>query len=90
MEIIYKVLTGSVHHCLIEECVEIHIKSTKGPVDVFLCGAEQGSADEKSFEILTKTVKMEPVSEGFLVVCEHDHTDLFTVQICLSQVVYRR
>ncbi|XP_077147554.1 transcription factor E2F6 [Ranitomeya variabilis] len=46
-----------------EECVEIHIKSTKGPVDVFLCGAEQQSADEKSFEILTKTVKMEPVSE---------------------------
>ncbi|XP_073529068.1 transcription factor E2F6 [Phyllobates terribilis] len=43
-----------------EECVEIHIKSTKGPVDVFLCGMEQERTDEKSFETLTKTVQMEP------------------------------
>ncbi|XP_073424337.1 transcription factor E2F6 isoform X2 [Dendrobates tinctorius] len=43
-----------------EECVEIHIKSTKGPIEVFLLGTEQERTDEKPFEMLTKTVKMEP------------------------------
>lgn len=42
-----------------EDCIEIHIKSTKGPIDVFLCEVEQNT-DEKSFEKLAKTVKMEP------------------------------
>ncbi|XP_056420185.1 transcription factor E2F6 isoform X2 [Hyla sarda] len=43
-----------------EDCIEIHIKSSKGPIDVFLCEVEQQNADEKSFEKLTKTLKMEP------------------------------
>ncbi|XP_075717219.1 transcription factor E2F6 isoform X3 [Rhinoderma darwinii] len=43
-----------------EDCIEIHIKSTKGPIDVFLCEVEQENTDQKSFEKLTKTVKMEP------------------------------
>ncbi|XP_075125261.1 transcription factor E2F6 [Leptodactylus fuscus] len=43
-----------------EDCIEIHIKSTKGPIDVFLCEVEQESTNEKTFQKLTKTVKMEP------------------------------
>ncbi|KAG8580160.1 hypothetical protein GDO81_007175 [Engystomops pustulosus] len=43
-----------------EDCIEIHIKSTKGPIDVFLCEVEHENADEKSFEKITKTMKMEP------------------------------
>ncbi|XP_018413891.1 PREDICTED: transcription factor E2F6 [Nanorana parkeri] len=43
-----------------EDCIEIHIKSTKGPIDVFLCEVEHKDPDEKSFQRLTKTLKMEP------------------------------
>ncbi|XP_075194888.1 transcription factor E2F6 isoform X2 [Anomaloglossus baeobatrachus] len=43
-----------------EECVEVQIKSTKGPIDVYLSSLGQGKDHEKSFEKLTKTVKMEP------------------------------
>ncbi|CAH2246101.1 transcription factor E2F6 isoform X4 [Pelobates cultripes] len=43
-----------------EECIEIHIKSRKGPIDVYLCEVEQESTNQKSFEHLTKTLKMEP------------------------------
>ncbi|XP_044145564.1 transcription factor E2F6 isoform X3 [Bufo gargarizans] len=43
-----------------ENCIEIHIKSTKGPIDVFLCELEHENVDKNSFENLTKAVKMEP------------------------------
>ncbi|XP_075057534.1 transcription factor E2F6 [Mixophyes fleayi] len=43
-----------------EDCIEIHIKSNKGPIDVYLCEVEEESPDKKSFEKLTKTLKMEP------------------------------
>ncbi|XP_063296943.1 transcription factor E2F6 [Pelobates fuscus] len=43
-----------------EECIEIHIKSRKGPIDVYLCEVEQESTNQKPFEHLTKTLKMEP------------------------------
>ncbi|XP_040283257.1 transcription factor E2F6 isoform X2 [Bufo bufo] len=45
-----------------ENCIEIHIKSTKGPIDVFLCELEHENVDKKSFENLTKAVRMEPES----------------------------
>ncbi|KAM5164861.1 transcription factor E2F6 [Mantella aurantiaca] len=43
-----------------EDCIEIHIKSSKGPIDVFLCEAEQEETDRKAFRRLTKTLLMEP------------------------------
>ncbi|XP_068136395.1 transcription factor E2F6 [Hyperolius riggenbachi] len=43
-----------------EKCIEIHIKSTKGPIDVYLCEMEQENPDHKSFQKLTKTLKMDP------------------------------
>ncbi|XP_053315768.1 transcription factor E2F6 [Spea bombifrons] len=39
-----------------ENCIQIHIKSTKGPIDVYLCEVEQESAEEQSFEPLSNTV----------------------------------
>ncbi|KAM4771468.1 transcription factor E2F6 [Rhinophrynus dorsalis] len=42
-----------------EDCIEIHIKSTKGPIDVYLCEVEQESSEKKSFEPLSQTLKME-------------------------------
>ncbi|XP_066453296.1 transcription factor E2F6 [Eleutherodactylus coqui] len=42
-----------------EDCIEVHIKSRKGPIDVFLCEVEQENA-EKSFQKLTKALKMDP------------------------------
>ncbi|XP_069829267.1 transcription factor E2F6 isoform X2 [Dendropsophus ebraccatus] len=43
-----------------EDCIEIHIKSTKGPIDVFLCEVEQRDTDQKSAEESAEDVKMEP------------------------------
>ncbi|KAM4692817.1 transcription factor E2F6 [Discoglossus pictus] len=42
-----------------ENCIQIHLKSTKGPIDVYLCEVED-TTDKNSFELLTKTLKMEP------------------------------
>uniref|UniRef100_A0A8C5QT93 E2F transcription factor 6 n=1 Tax=Leptobrachium leishanense TaxID=445787 RepID=A0A8C5QT93_9ANUR len=42
------------------DCIEIHIKSKKGPIDVYLCEVEQESTNKQAFERLTKTLKMEP------------------------------
>ncbi|XP_009979978.1 PREDICTED: transcription factor E2F6 [Tauraco erythrolophus] len=33
-----------------EDCIEIHVKSTKGPVDVYLCEVEQEKPGAKTFE----------------------------------------
>ncbi|KFR12996.1 Transcription factor E2F6, partial [Opisthocomus hoazin] len=33
-----------------EDCIEVHMKSTKGPIDVYLCEVEQEKPDAKSFE----------------------------------------
>ncbi|KAG8445651.1 hypothetical protein GDO86_010437 [Hymenochirus boettgeri] len=43
-----------------EDCIEIHIKSKKGPIDVYLCEVEQETAEKKSFECLSQTLKLEP------------------------------
>ncbi|NWH63052.1 E2F6 factor, partial [Geococcyx californianus] len=33
-----------------EDCIEIHVKSTKGPIDVYLCEVEQKKPSAKTFE----------------------------------------
>ncbi|KFQ71540.1 Transcription factor E2F6, partial [Phaethon lepturus] len=33
-----------------EDCIEVHVKSTKGPIDVYLCEVEQEKAGAKPFE----------------------------------------
>ncbi|NXF54681.1 E2F6 factor, partial [Oceanites oceanicus] len=33
-----------------EDCIEVHVKSTKGPVDVYLCEVEQKKPGAKTFE----------------------------------------
>ncbi|KFP59690.1 Transcription factor E2F6, partial [Cariama cristata] len=33
-----------------EDCIEVHVKSTKGPVDVYLCEVEQEKPGAKTFE----------------------------------------
>ncbi|XP_064002523.1 transcription factor E2F6 [Pogoniulus pusillus] len=33
-----------------EDCIEVHVKSTKGPIDVYLCEVEQQKPDSKTFE----------------------------------------
>ncbi|XP_075270966.1 transcription factor E2F6 isoform X2 [Opisthocomus hoazin] len=44
-----------------EDCIEVHMKSTKGPIDVYLCEVEQEKPDAKSFEdVDTVTSETEP------------------------------
>ncbi|XP_072263626.1 transcription factor E2F6 isoform X2 [Pyxicephalus adspersus] len=43
-----------------EDCIQIHIKSSRGPIDVYLCEREQDDTEWSSFQRLTKTLKMEP------------------------------
>ncbi|NXX92764.1 E2F6 factor, partial [Centropus bengalensis] len=33
-----------------EDCIEVHVKSTKGPIDVYLCEVEQRKPGAKTFE----------------------------------------
>ncbi|KFQ08728.1 Transcription factor E2F6, partial [Leptosomus discolor] len=33
-----------------EDCIEVHVKSTKGPIDVYLCEVEQEKSGAKTFE----------------------------------------
>ncbi|KFQ20275.1 Transcription factor E2F6, partial [Merops nubicus] len=33
-----------------EDCIEVHVKSTKGPIDVYLCEVEQEKPSAKTFE----------------------------------------
>ncbi|XP_029451773.1 transcription factor E2F6 [Rhinatrema bivittatum] len=46
-----------------EDCIRIHIKSTKGPIDVYLCEMQQNSPDSKTFEDLAATLKSETKME---------------------------
>ncbi|KAM6139309.1 transcription factor E2F6 [Phoenicopterus ruber ruber] len=44
-----------------EDCIEVHVKSTKGPIDVYLCEVEQGKPGAKTFEDMdTVTSETEP------------------------------
>ncbi|XP_075354041.1 transcription factor E2F6 isoform X1 [Mycteria americana] len=44
-----------------EDCIEVHVKSTKGPIDVYLCEVEQEKPGAKTFEDMdTVTSETEP------------------------------
>uniref|UniRef100_A0A8C8ARM2 E2F transcription factor 6 n=1 Tax=Otus sunia TaxID=257818 RepID=A0A8C8ARM2_9STRI len=44
-----------------EDCIEVHVKSTKGPIDVYLCEVEQEKPGAKTFEEMdTVTSETEP------------------------------
>ncbi|XP_063186551.1 transcription factor E2F6 isoform X1 [Chroicocephalus ridibundus] len=44
-----------------EDCIEVHVKSTKGPIDVYLCEVEQEKPGAKTFEDTdTVTSETEP------------------------------
>ncbi|NXE21283.1 E2F6 factor, partial [Ardeotis kori] len=51
-----------------EDCIEVHVKSTKGPVDVYLCEVQQEKPGAKTFQdtdtITSKTEPSVPPDEG--------------------------
>ncbi|KAJ1149743.1 hypothetical protein NDU88_002548 [Pleurodeles waltl] len=42
-----------------ENCIEVHIKSSKGPIDVYLCDMAQANPESKTFEDLDTSLKKE-------------------------------
>nr|XP_033795442.1 transcription factor E2F6 isoform X3 [Geotrypetes seraphini] len=46
-----------------EDNIRVHIKSTKGPIDVYLCEMEQDGPDCRTFEDLATTLKSETKTE---------------------------
>uniref|UniRef100_A0A8B9MBP9 E2F transcription factor 6 n=1 Tax=Accipiter nisus TaxID=211598 RepID=A0A8B9MBP9_9AVES len=45
-----------------EDCIEVHVKSTKGPIDVYLCEVQQEKPGAKTFEDMdTVTSETEPL-----------------------------
>lgn len=42
-----------------ETCIEVHIKSSKGPIDVYLCDMSQANTESKTFEDLDTSLKKE-------------------------------
>ncbi|XP_038605450.1 transcription factor E2F6 isoform X1 [Tachyglossus aculeatus] len=52
-----------------EDCIEVHIKSTKGPIDVYLCEVEQGNPGSKTFENMETSPSSESKSAVHL---DHD------------------
>ncbi|KAF1446814.1 E2F6 factor, partial [Pygoscelis papua] len=51
-----------------ENCIEVHVKSTKGPIDVYLCEVEQEKPGAKTFEdmgaVTSETEPSVPPDEG--------------------------
>ncbi|NWZ21962.1 E2F6 factor, partial [Asarcornis scutulata] len=51
-----------------EDCIEVHVKSTKGPIDVYLCEVEQDKPGDKTFEnmnaVKSETETSVPPGEG--------------------------
>uniref|UniRef100_A0A8D0L198 E2F transcription factor CC-MB domain-containing protein n=1 Tax=Sphenodon punctatus TaxID=8508 RepID=A0A8D0L198_SPHPU len=51
-----------------EDCIEVHIRSTKGPIDVYLCEVEQANQDGNTFEnmdtLSCETKLAAPADEG--------------------------
>ncbi|NXJ66362.1 E2F6 factor, partial [Rostratula benghalensis] len=51
-----------------DDCVEVHVKSTKGPIDVYLCEVEQEKSSAKTFEdtdtVASETEPSVPPDEG--------------------------
>ncbi|EMP32519.1 hypothetical protein UY3_10336 [Chelonia mydas] len=50
------------------DCIEVRIKSTKGPIDVYLCEVEQDNPGAKTFEdmdtLTSETKSPVPLDEG--------------------------
>ncbi|XP_030054716.1 transcription factor E2F6 [Microcaecilia unicolor] len=46
-----------------EDSIRVHIKSTKGPIDVYLCEMQQDGPDSRTFEDLAATLKSETKME---------------------------
>ncbi|XP_068932046.1 transcription factor E2F6-like isoform X1 [Petaurus breviceps papuanus] len=60
-----------------EDCITVHIKSTKGPIDVYLCEVEQDNISNKTFEEMSTTLSeskstVHPDQEGNLQQSESD------------------
>ncbi|NXE81537.1 E2F6 factor, partial [Cochlearius cochlearius] len=47
-----------------EDCIEVHVKSTKGPIDVYLCEVEQEKPGAKTFEDMDPVASETPPDEG--------------------------
>ncbi|NXG73988.1 E2F6 factor, partial [Baryphthengus martii] len=51
-----------------EDCIEVHVKSTKGPIDVYLCEVEQEKPGAKTYEdtdtVTSETEPSDPPDEG--------------------------
>ncbi|NXT49359.1 E2F6 factor, partial [Pluvianellus socialis] len=51
-----------------EDCIEVHVKSTKGPIDVYLCEVEQEKPGAKTFDstdtVTSETEPSVPPDEG--------------------------
>ncbi|XP_035751238.1 transcription factor E2F6 isoform X4 [Egretta garzetta] len=46
-----------------EDCIEVHVKSTKGPIDVYLCEVEQEKPGAKTFEDMDPVASETPPDE---------------------------
>lgn len=53
---------------VLQNCIEVRIKSTKGPIDVYLCEVEQENPGAKTFEdmgtLTSETKSAVPLDEG--------------------------
>ncbi|XP_035751237.1 transcription factor E2F6 isoform X2 [Egretta garzetta] len=49
-----------------EDCIEVHVKSTKGPIDVYLCEVEQEKPGAKTFEDMDPVASETPPDEVHL------------------------
>uniref|UniRef100_G1NML2 E2F transcription factor CC-MB domain-containing protein n=1 Tax=Meleagris gallopavo TaxID=9103 RepID=G1NML2_MELGA len=51
-----------------EDCIKVHVKSTKGPIDVYLCDVEQDKPGDKTSEdkeaVASETEPSVPPGEG--------------------------
>ncbi|NXL59761.1 E2F6 factor, partial [Chordeiles acutipennis] len=46
-----------------EDCIEVHMKSTKGPIDVYLCEVEQEKRSAKTFENMDDETELSVLSD---------------------------
>lgn len=53
---------------ILQDCIKVHVKSTKGPIDVYLCEVEQDKPADKNSEdkeaVTSETEPSVPPDEG--------------------------
>jgi len=53
---------------ILQDCIKVHVKSTKGPIDVYLCEVEQDKPADKNSEdkeaVTSETEPSIPPDEG--------------------------